>query len=102
MFACFKVFHKFIKARVEKSAKLSAFSWRVFVETSVSCHAFDVSKFRIFFNISSLSIPVNRKGLSDFSLHTSPIVSMLGWSLYFKINFIIGSDTFSKLELLSA
>ena len=26
---------------------------------------------------------------------------MLGWSLYFKINFIITSATFSKLELLS-
>ena len=60
-----------------------------------------VYKVKISLNISSFHIFENEKWLADFSLHTSPILSMLGWFLYLKIIFIIGSVIFSELELLS-
>ena len=61
-----------------------------------------MSKIKIYFNISSLVAPKNEnKGcLFDLFLHTSPIVSMPGWFLYFKITLRIGSETFSNRESL--
>ena len=79
MFASFKAdgnsdfFTNSLKLVRKTSAKISAFSLRVFV-----------------------GISVNRKGLSDYFWHTSPIAIMLGWYLYFKIIFIILSATFSN------
>ena len=61
-----------------------------------------MSKLKISFNISSLiaSENENKGRLFDLFLHTSPIVSMLGWFLYFKITLRIGSETFSNRESL--
>ena len=42
----------------------------------------------------------NKGSLFDLLLHTSPIVSMLGWFLYFKITSRIGLETFSNRESL--
>ena len=42
----------------------------------------------------------NKGCLFDLFLHTSLIVSMLGWFLYFKITVRIGSETFSNKESL--
>ena len=98
MFACFKAdgnsdfFTNLLKRVCKKSAKISAFSLRIFV-----------------WEHQYLDMPLMYPKLEfslileapDFSVHTSPIASILGWSLYFKINFIIGSATFSKLQLLS-
>ena len=53
-------------------------------------------------NISSLIACENENKccLFDLFVHTSPIVSMLGWFLYFKITLRIGSETFSNKESL--
>ena len=49
--------------------------------TSVHWHILDVSKLKTSFTISSLHNSENQKGIVDLSLHTFPIVSMLGWSI---------------------
>ena len=55
------------------------------------------SKLKVSFNISSLVAFENEnKGfMFDLFLFTSPILSMLGWFLYFKITLRIGSETSS-------
>ena len=61
-----------------------------------------MSKLKISFNISSLVACENEKKgcLFDLFLHTSPVLSMLAWFLYFKITLRIGSETFSNRESL--
>ena len=55
------------------------------------------SKLIVSFNVSSLAACENEnKGfMFDLFLLTSPILSMLGWFLYFKITLRIGSETSS-------
>ena len=45
---------------------------------SVSWHVLDVSKYKIYFTISSLHTSENEKGFADLPLRTSPTVSELG------------------------
>ena len=70
--------------------------------TSVSWYGLDVSKFKIYFSISSLHTSGNEKGPVDLPLRTSPIVNMLGLFLYFKMIFFIESVIFLELESLIA
>ena len=81
---------------------MSAFSLSIFVGISLSWHALVVSKLKISFNISSLIACENESNgcLFHLLLHTSPIVSMRGWFLYFKITLRIRSETFPNKELL--
>ena len=84
MFACFKTngYLKFlmdsIKLEPKNSASISVFYLITLVGTSVDWHILDVSKPKISFTISSLHNSENQKGIVDLSLHTFPIVSMLG------------------------
>ena len=59
-----------------------------------------MSKLKIYFIISSLVAceNENKGSLFDLLLHTSAMVSMLGWFLNFKITLIIGSETVSNKE----
>lgn len=87
MFACFKTngYLKFLmdslKLESKNSASISVFYLITLVGTSVDWHILDVSKLKISFTISSLHNSENQKGIVDLSLHTFPIVSMLGWSI---------------------
>ena len=84
MFACFKTngYLKFLmdslKLESKNSASISVFYLITLVGTSVDLHILDVSKLKISFTISSLHNSENQKGIVDLSLHTFPIVSMLG------------------------
>lgn len=49
-----------------------------------------------------LSISENKKQLLDLFLRASPIASLLGRFLNFKVNFVTEQATFSKVKLLSA
>ena len=62
-----------------KSEKISALFLIIFVGMSVSWLAFVESKLKISFKISSLSTCEKEKREHCFLLHTSPILSMLGW-----------------------
>ena len=64
---------------------------------SESWQAFDTSRFKTYFKISSLSTHLNRNW--GFFLHTSPMVGMLGWFLYLTIAFKRGSWMLSVNEL---
>ena len=76
----------------KKPENISAFFLSIFVGISVSWHALVLSKLKIYFNISFqvTSENENKGCLFDLFLHTSPIVSMIGWFLYFKITWRIG------------
>lgn len=67
-----------LRLQCRNSANISAFLLIALVRTSVSWHALDVLKIKIYFSISSLHTSENENGLVDLSLHTFPIVSMLG------------------------
>ena len=93
---------KVLKLACKKLAKMSAFSLIILEGISVSWHALETSRFKISLNISSLATFENEKAACFFflSLHTSPIVSMLGCFLYFTISLIMGSLILSEIGSL--
>ena len=66
-----------LRLQCRNSANISAFSLIALVRTSVSWHALDVLKIKIYFSISSLHTSENEKETVDLFLHISPVVSML-------------------------
>ena len=68
---------------------MSALSLTIFVGTSVSWHNFDASKLTISLRISLFSTLESLNKL--FSLVIFSIAFILGWSLYFRIDFKTGS-----------
>ena len=77
-----------LKLECKKQAKMSVFFLMIAEGISVSWHALETSSFKISLNISSLATFEIEKVACFFflSLHTSPIVSMLGCFLYFTIS----------------
>ena len=70
---------------------------------TVSWRALVVSQLKISFNTLSLVACDNENKACFFDLfflHISPIVSILGWFLYFIITLRIGSETFSNKKSL--
>ena len=86
-----------LKPERRKSDKISALSLTVFVEMCVSWLTFMESKLKISIKISSLSTCEKEKREYYFLLHTSPILSMLGWSRYFTMSLITGSLMLSEI-----
>ena len=91
-----------LKLVCKKLAKMSASSLMILEGKLVSWHALETSGFKTSLNIFSLATFENEKAACFFflSLHTSPIVSMLGCFLYFTISLIMGSLILSEIGSL--
>ena len=77
-----EVLIELLKPERRKSEKMSVLSLIIFVGMSASWLTFVESKLKIYFKISSLSTCEKQKREHNFLLHTSPILSMLGWLRY--------------------
>ena len=86
-----------LKPERRKSEKISVLSLIIFVGMHVSWLAFVESKLKISFKISSLSTCEKEKREHCFLLHTSPILSMLGWLQYFTMNLLTGLLMLSEI-----
>ena len=86
-----------LKPERRKSEKISASSLIIFVGMSVSWLTFGESKPKISFKFSALSKCEKEKKEHCFLLHTSPILSMLGWLRYFTMDLITGSLMLSDI-----
>ena len=82
-----------LKPERRKSEKISALSLITFVGMSVYWLTFVESKLKI----SSSSACQKEKKEHFFLLHTSPILSMLGWLRYFTEDLITGSLMLSQI-----
>ena len=88
-----------LKSERRKSEKISALFLIVFAGMSASWLTFVKSKLKISFKISSLSTCEEEIREHCFLLHTSSILSMLGWLRYFTMNLITGSLMLSEIGL---
>ena len=79
-----------LKSERRKFEKISALFLIIFLGMHVSWLAFVESKLKISFKISSLSTCKKEKREHCLLLHTSPILSMLGWLQYFAMNLLTG------------
>ena len=76
-----------LKLARRMSANISAFFLIILVGISVSSHALEDYNFKIPFRISALFIFEKENASLGCLLHTSPTASILGWYLYFTIDF---------------